>query len=340
MRQTDCATAVAGWYDRRRHSVGGRNPVLGLRRRQFITLLGGAAVGWPFAAPAQQPAMPVIGFFDWGSPRPNARDVAAFLQGLAEAGYVEGQNLSIEYRWAEGQYDRLPVLAADLVRRQVAVIVASGSTGMAVAAAEATSTIPIVVAAGGNPVEYGLAASLNRPGSNVTGVTLISTELAGKRLGLLREMVPQTKTVAYLSGGPRFLRFENEASSVFGAAGALGWQVIVVEAGALIVGVVPHFTYNSNKIVALAAHHKVPAIYPFPVYAFGGGLMSYGADILGTLRQVARDYVAKILKGAKPADLPVQRPKKFELVINLKTAKALGLEMPPMLLALADKVIE
>jgi putative tryptophan/tyrosine transport system substrate-binding protein len=325
-----------------------------MKRREFIALLGGAAA-WPLSARAQQRAMPVIGFFGWGLPE---RDVAAFRQGLAEAGYVEGRNLSIEYRWAEGQYSRLPILAADLVRRQVAVIVASGSTGIALAAAQATSTIPIVVAAGGNPVEYGLAASLNRPGSNVTGVTLISTELAGKRLGLLREMVPQTKTVAYLSGGARFMRFENEASSVFGAAGALGWQVIVVEArndgdfeaafatliqrqaGALIVGVVPHFTYNSNKIVALAAHHKVPAIYPFPVYAFGGGLMSYGADVLGTLRQVARDYVAKILKGAKPADLPVQRPNKFELVINLKTAKALGLEVPPMLLALADKVIE
>jgi putative ABC transport system substrate-binding protein len=260
-----------------------------LKRREFITLVGGAVAARPLAARAQQVGMPVVGFFDWGSPRPN--NVAAFRQGLAEAGYVEGQNLSIEYRWAEGQYDRVPVLAADLVRRQVAVIVATGSTDTALAAAAATSTIPIVVAAGGNPVEYGLAASLNRPGGNVTGVTLISTELASKRLGLLREMVPQATTVAYLSGGPWFLKFENEASSVLGAAGAVGWQVIVVEArsdrdfeaafatlvqrqaGALIVGVVPHFTYNSNKIVALAARHKIPAMYPFPVYTFGGGLM-------------------------------------------------------------------
>ena len=196
------------------------------------------------------------------------------------------------------------------------MIVASGSTGIALAAAQATSTIPIVVAAGGNPVEYGLVASLARPGSNVTGVTLISTELAGKRLDLLHEMVPQATTVAYLSGGPRFLKFENEASSVLEAAGALGRQVIVVEArsdgdieaafatlvqrqaGALMVGVVPHFTYNSNnKIVALAARHKIPAMYPFPIYAFRGGLMSYGADFLGMFRQVGRDYVSKISHG-------------------------------------------
>ena len=205
-------------------------------------------------------------------------------------------------------------------------------------------------------MEYGLVASLARPGSNVTGVTLISTELAGKRLDLLHEMVPQA--IAYLSAGPRFLKFENEASSVLEAAGALGRQVIVVEArsdgdieaafatlvqrqaGALMVGVVPHFTYNSNKIVALAARHKIPAMYPFPIYAFRGGLMSYGADFLGMLRQVGRDYVSKILKGEKPADLPVQRPTKYELSINLKTAKALGLDVPPTLLARADEVIE
>jgi putative ABC transport system substrate-binding protein len=263
-----------------------------------------------------------------------------------------------EYRWADGQYDRLPALAADLVSRQVAVIVATGSASTALAAAAATSTIPIVVAAGGDPVAYGLAASLNRPGGNVTGLTMISVELASKRLDLLREMVPQATTVAYLSGGPWFLKFENEASSVLGAAGAAGWQAIVVEArtdrdfeaafatlvqrqaGALIVGVVPHFTYNSNKIVALAARHKIPAIYPFPVYLAGGGLMTYGADALATLRQVARDYVVQILRGAKPADLPIQRPNKFELVINLKTARALGLDVPATLLALADKVIE
>ena len=261
-----------------------KNEARFMKRREFITMLGGAAAAWPLAARGQQPTMPVIGFFGWGSPE---RDVAAFRQGLAEAGYVEGRNLSIEYRWAEGQYSRLPILAADLVRRQVAVIVASGSTGIALAAAQATSTIPIVVAAGGNPVEYGLVASLNRPGSNVTGVTLISTELAGKRLDLLHEMVPQATTVAYLSGGPRFLKFENEASSVLEAAGALGRQVIVVEArsdgdieaafatlvqrqaGALMVGVVPHFTYNSNRSWRWrrATKFRLCILFPFTPFA-------------------------------------------------------------------------
>ena len=329
-----------------------------MRRREFITLLGGTAAAWPLVAHAQQSVMPVIGFLDWGSPRPDGRFVVAFRKGLAEAGYVEGQNVAIEYRWAEGQVDRLPALAADLVRRQVAVIVATGVFQTALAAASATSTIPIVVAAGGDPVKYGLAASLNRPGGNVTGVTLITTELAGKRLGLLLEMVPQATTVAYLSGGPRLLKHENEASSILEAARALGRQVIVVEAsrdrdfeaafativqrqaGALIVGVVPLFTYNSNRIVALAERHKIPTIYPFRVYALGGGLMSYGADLEGPLRQVGVDYVGRILKGAKPADLPVQQPTNFELILNLKTAKALGLDVPPTLLARADEVIE
>ena len=330
----------------------------GMRRRQVITVLIGAAVAGPLAARAQHPRAPVIGFFDFGSPIPSAIVVDAFRKGLAEAGYVEGQNLSIEYRWAEGQYDRLPALASDLGSLQIAVIVATGSLGTALAAAAATSKIPIVVAAGGDPVAYGLAASLNRPGGNVTGVTMISAELASKRLDLLRRMVPQATTVAYLSGGPRFLNFENEASSVLGAADAVGWQAIVVDArsdrdfesafatlvqrqaDALIVGVVPHFTHNSNKIVALAARHKLPAIYPFPVYLRDGGLMTYGADVLATHRQVARDYVAQILRGAKPADLPIQRPNEFELAVNLKTARALGLDVPATLLALADKVID
>jgi ABC-type uncharacterized transport system substrate-binding protein len=327
-----------------------------LRRREVITLLGGAAVAWPLAARAQQTAMPTIGFLGWGSPGPSGRFVVAFRKGLAEAGYVEGRNVAIEFRWAEGQADRLPALAADLVRRQVAVIVATGVVQTALAAASATSTIPIVVAAGGDPVKYGLAASLNRPGGNVTGVTLITTDLAGKRLGLLLEMVPQATTVAYLSGGPRFVKHENEASSILEAARALGRQVIVVEAsserdfeaafativqrqaGALIVGVVPLFTHNSNRIVALAERHKIPTIYPFRVYALGGGLMSYGADLEGPLRRVGVDYVGRILKGANPADLPVQQPTKFELIINLKTAKELGLEVPATLLA--DEVIE
>jgi putative ABC transport system substrate-binding protein len=227
-----------------------------MKRRQFITLLGVAAA-WPLAARAQKSVMPVIGFLSWGSPAPNRRLVAAFRQGLAAVGYVDGQNVTIEFRWAEGDYARLPPLAADLVQRQVAVIVASGSSGTALAVKAATSTIPIVVAAGGDPVKYGLANSLNRPGGNVTGVTSIATDLAGKRLDLLREMVPQAKMVAYLSGGPSSLRFEDEASNVTEAASALGWRAVVAEASsdrdfepafatmvqrqaeALIVGVVP-----------------------------------------------------------------------------------------------------
>jgi putative ABC transport system substrate-binding protein len=284
--------------------------------------------------------------------------VAAFRQGLAEAGYVEGQNIAIEYRWADGQYDRLPALAEDLLHRQVAVIVATGALTTALAAKAATSTVPIVVAAGGDPVKYGLAASLSRPGGNVTGLTFIAAELAGKRLDLLREMVPQATTVAFLSGGPAFLRFENEASDVFDAARALGWQVTVLEAAStrevepafatfvrrpaetLIVGVVPHFFYDRNEIVALAERHKIPAMYPFRPYVVAGGLMSYGADQLDAFRQAGLDYVGRILKGAKPTELPIRRPTKFELVINLKTAKALGIEVPANLLARADEVIE
>jgi putative tryptophan/tyrosine transport system substrate-binding protein len=222
----------------------------------------------------------------------------------------------------------------------------------------ATSTIPIVVAAGGDPVKYGLADSLNRPGGNVTGVTFIAAELAGKRLDLLREMAPQAKLVAFLSGGPSSLRFEDEASKVLDAASALSWRAVVVEARsdrdfepafatiaqrqaeALIVGVVPHLTYNSSRIVALAERYKIPAIYPFRLYIIRGGLMSYDADPLDLVRQVGVDYVGRILKGAKAGDLPIRQPTKFEFVINLKTAKALGLEVPPSLLSLADEVIE
>jgi putative ABC transport system substrate-binding protein len=332
--------------------------VFDMRRRDFITLLSGAAAAWPLAARAQQPAIPVIGFLNWGSPAPNRRLVAAFRQGLAEVGYIDGQNMTIEFRWAERDYARLPALAADLVQRHVAVIVASGSSGTALAVKAATSTIPIVVAAGGDPVKYGLADSLNRPGGNVTGVTSIATDLAGKRLDLLREMVPQAKTVSYLSGGPSSRKFEDEAGNVLEAANALGLQVVVVEAksdrdlepafativqrqaGALIVGVVPHFTYSSTRIAGLAERYKIPTIYPFRLYVMRGGLMSYDADPLDLIRQVGVDYVGRILKGAKPADLPVQQPTKFELVINLKTARALGLDVPPSLLARADEVIE
>jgi putative ABC transport system substrate-binding protein len=329
-----------------------------IRRRDFITLLGGGAAGWPLAARAQQAAVPAVGFLNWGSSASNKRLVAAFRQGLAEVGYIDGQNVTIEFRWADGDYGRLSAMATDLVQRQVAVIVATGTSGAALAVKAVTSTIPIVVMAGGDRVKYGLAASLNRPGGNVTGVTAIATDLAGKRLDLLRELVPQAKTVAYLSGGPSTLKFEDEASNVVEVASALGWEVVVVEArsdrdfeqafativqrkaGALMVGVVPHFMYNSNRIVGLAERYKIPTIYPFRIYVVRGGLMSYDANQLDLIRQVGVDYVGRILKGAKPGDFPIRQPTKFELVINLKTAKSLGLEFPPIMLARADEVIE
>jgi putative tryptophan/tyrosine transport system substrate-binding protein len=283
--------------------------------------------------------------------------VAEFRRGLAEAGYVEGKNVTIEYRGADAQTSRLPALAADLVDRQVDVILATGTLETAHAAKAATATIPIVIAAGGDPVASGLAASLSRPGGNVTGMTWISEALAGKRLDLLHQMVPQASTVAFLSGGPRWPRSSPQSDEI-AAAHDIGLQVIVVEArserdieaafativqrkaGALVVGVVPHFLANNRKLVALAAHHKIPVIYPFSVYTFGGGPMSYGTDMVGNLRQLAVDYVGRILNGANPADLPIQQPTKFPLIINLKTAKTLGLTIPPNLLALADQVIE
>jgi ABC-type uncharacterized transport system substrate-binding protein len=322
-------------------------------RREFITLLGGAAAVWPLVARAQQQAAPVIGYFDWDARNVESR--AAFRQGLADAGYVEGRNVAIEYRSAEGDYNRLRPLAADLVSRQVSVILATGNMDTARAAKAVTATIPIVVAAGGDPVKYGLAASLNRPGGNVTGMTFISSEIASKRLDLLHKMAPQATTVAYLSGGPRR---DDEETDLVAAASALGLQIIVAEArnesdieaafaslvqrgaGALIVGTVPHFTFNGRKIVGLADHNKIPAIYPFRNYVGGGGLMSYGANMTDNLRRVAVDYVGRILKGANPADLPITQPAKFPLTINLKTAKTLGLEIPSTLLVQADEVIE
>ncbi len=324
-----------------------------MKRREFITLLGGGAASWPLAARAQQQAAPVIGYFDWDARNVESR--AAFRKGLADAGYVEGRNVAIEYRSAEGDYNRLRPLAADLVSRQVSVILATGNMDTARAAKAVTATIPIVVAAGGDPVKYGLAASLNRPGGNVTGMTFISSEIASKRLDLLHKMAPQATTVAYLSGGPRR---DDEETDLVAAASALGLQIIVAEArnesdieaafaslvqrgaGALIVGTVPHFTFNGRKIVGLADHNKIPAIYPFRNYVGGGGLMSYGANMTDNLRRVAVDYVGRILKGANPADLPITQPAKFPLTINLKTAKTLGLEIPSTPLVQADEVIE
>ena len=329
--------------------------MLDLRRRQFITLLGGAAAAWPLAARAQQAEMPMIGFLANG--RPNPWLVAGFREGLTEAGYVEGRNVTVEYRWANTQEWRLGELAADLVRLQAKVIIVFGSAAAAFAAKRATPTIPIVLAGGTDPVTYGLVTSLNRPGGNVTGITFISIELSGKRFELLCEMLPQTTTVAYLSGGSTMM-FEEEVNNMRAAARALGRQVIVLKArndqevelafatlvqhpaGALIVGVAPYLEYSGNKILAEAALHKIPAIYPHRGWVFGGGLMSYGANAQTLLRQLGVQYIGRILKGTMPADLPVQRPNKFEFVINFKTAKALGLDVPPTLLARADEVIE
>ena len=326
------------------------------RRREFIALIGGAAAAWPLAARAQQPAMPVIGFLGLGSPRPMGRLVAAFRQGLAKAGYVEGQNVAIEFRWADfSQSARLPALAAELVHRQVAVIFTGGFGGPAFAAKAATSTIPIVFAYGGDPVKGGLVASLSHPGGNVTGVTAINAELVSKWLSLAGDLVPQATTVGFFSGDSSYLAYEDRKSQILAAARALGRQVIILEtrsdldyeaafktlvqreAGALIVSPSPF--RNSNEILALAARYKIPTIYPRRDYVEAGGLMSYAADYADTFRQ-AGVYTGRILAGAKPADLPVMLATKFELVINLKTAKALGLEISPTLLATAHEVIE
>ena len=309
----------------------------------------------------------MIGFLFFGSPIVDKRNSAAFdvgpaetafRQGLAEAGYVEGRNVVIENRWAEGHDDRLPALAADLIRRKAAVIVATGSLGTALAAKAASSTIPIVFANGGDPVKYGLVASLVRPGGNLTGLTFLSTGIIGKRLDLVREVAPEATTVAFLAGGHRTLSFKEQTSEILAAGRALAWQVIVLEcrserdfeanfailverrAGALVVGAFPTLFSSFDKILELAARSKVPAIYPSRAFAEAGGLMSYSADLADAFRQLGVNYVGPILKGAKPADLPVQQPSKFELVINLNTAKALGLAIPPSLLARADKVIE
>src|SRR5215831_17759099 len=329
-----------------------------LGRREFIAGLGGAAA-WPLAARGQQLATPVIGFLGyWSAPETNEPRplVDALRAGLADAGYVEGRNLAIEYRWGNGEPGRLPALAADLVERHVAVIVAAGALAPALSAKAATSTIPIVFVYGGEPVADGLIPSLNRPGGNLTGVAALSIDLGGKRLDLLRQMVPQAKMVGFLSGDASFGLYEQQRSAIFAAARALGLQLTVVECGidcdfeaafatlverraeALIHG---SFVFrNFEKVVALAARHKIPAMYPYRSLAVAGGLMSYEADLTGMYRQAGLHYVGRILKGAKPADLPAQLPTKFELVLNLSTAKALGLTVPPSLLAIADEVIE
>jgi putative ABC transport system substrate-binding protein len=323
-------------------------------RREVISLIGGAVTAWPLAAGAQQKAMPVIGYLVSGSPRPNAPNVAAFREGLSEAGYVEGKNVAIEYRWAEGNYDRLPPLAANLVDLKVDVMVAGGAAVLA--ARDATSTIPIVFFGGGDPVAAGWATSLARPGGNLTGFSILVGELMPKRLELLSELVPQAGVIALLVN-PNSAAAEGQTRDVQKAARAKGVQLSILkasteseidaafaslvqlQAGALLVGADPFFNSRREKLVALSARFAVPAIYEWREFAELGGLISYGPSQMGLWRQVGI-YAGRILNGTKPADLPVQQPTRFELVVNLKTAAALGLTVPPSILARANEVIE
>jgi putative ABC transport system substrate-binding protein len=326
-----------------------------IRRREFIAGLGSAAA-WPVVARAQQRAIPVVGFLSPQSAGDNYEIVTVpFLQGLKEPGFIEGQNVAIEYRWAENQYDQLPALAADLVRRRVAVIVAS-STPAAVPAKAATTTIPIVFVTGGDPVALGLVASLNRPGANVTGSAVLEAELAPKQLQLLRELTPDAAALAVLAD-PAFLGTPSLISELQAAARMLRLQLVVVNArtdsdletaftvfsqrrvGAVLVGASGFYVRRREQLAALANRHALPATFPFREYALVGGLMSYGTSLGFAYRQ-AGIYTGRILRGEKPGDLPVLQPTKIELVINLKTAKALGLTIPETLLATADEVIQ
>jgi ABC-type uncharacterized transport system substrate-binding protein len=326
-----------------------------MRRREFITLLGGTAM-WPCAARGQQPAVPVIGFLNQGSAKPSAHLAAAFNKGLNAVGQVEGQNVAIEYRWAEGQYDRLPELAADLVRRKVAVLAAAFLPG-ALAAKAATSTIPICFVTGTDPEQQGLVASLNRPGGNVTGVAFFSSLLGAKRLGLLHELVPAAGAFALLVNPTSPNAAEPLSREVQAAGSTLGKQILVLtestereidghfaafaqrRVGALIVAPDAFFDSRRDQLITLAARHAVPAIYERRETAVAGGLMSYGASVADAFHQ-AGIYTGRIVRGEKPAELPVMQPTRLEFVINLKTAKTLGLTIPPGLLAIADEVIE
>jgi len=325
-----------------------------MKRREFITLVGGAAAAWPLAARAQQPVLPVIGFLNTRGPAEDAHLLVAFRQGLTEMGYVEGSNVKIEYRWAEGHSDRLPGLAADLVRRQVSVIAANSQA--TVAAKGATSTIPIVFITGADPVQVGFVTSLRRPGGNLTGVASLDTELGRKRLQMLHELLPNAGTIAALVN-PTFPGSDVQTTDLQAAAGALGLRlhvlhastaadidlvianVVRLQAGGLVITNDPFFSSWSERLAVLALRHRVPAIYEFHPFVAAGGLMSYGSSITDLYRLVGT-YTGRILKGEKPAELPVQQATKVELIINLKTAKALGITFPITLLGRADEVIE
>jgi putative ABC transport system substrate-binding protein len=326
-----------------------------MKRRAFITGLG-ATPFWHFGAAAQPAAMPVVGFLSSRSPADSANLVTAFRKGLSEAGYVEGQNLTVEYRWAEGQYDRLPALAADLIKMDVALLVTTGGEPSALAAKAATSTIPIVFTTGGDPVKIGLVKSLNRPGGNATGISLLTTTPESKRLGLLHELLPRAQMIGVLID-PNYQEAEAQEREVLDAAGKIDQKVRIARGtndaelesalnelsharvDALLVCADPFFDTRRDRIIGFAAQHRIPAIYQFREYALRGGLMSYGISLPDGYRQVGL-YAGQILKGAKPADLPIVQSIKFEFVVNLKTAKTLGLEIPAMLLARADEVIE
>ena len=328
-----------------------------MKRREFITLAGGAVLAWPMAARAQQPQMPVIGFLHNASRDTRREGIAAFHRGLAQTGYIEGQNVTIEYRWAEGHNDRLPALAADLVRREVAVIAAPGNTPSALAAKAATRTIPILFLVGPDPVESGLVVSLNRPGGNVTGISLFSTDLAAKRLELLLDLVPTTKSIGFLRNPTSPASFEIEANKLQIAANAVGVHLVMVDAStredieaafatlirqrveALLVSADAFFFTQVNQLAGLAARNALPTISHFREFTTAGGLISYGPSFPAAYREVGV-YTGRILKGEKPADLPVQQAVRIELVLNKRTANALGLVIPDKLLVFADEVIE
>jgi putative tryptophan/tyrosine transport system substrate-binding protein len=327
-----------------------------MRRREFIALLGSAPATWSLGARGQQLAMPVIGFLSSASPGPFSPLLAAFLAALREAGYFEGSNVVIEYRWAEGQYDRLPAMAADLVQHNVAVIVASGGNTPVLAAKAATSTIPIVFTGPSDPVKNGLVASLSRPGGNVTGAALFTTELESKQIEVLRTLVPNAAKIAVLLN-PNNTNLSNQISGLDDVRRTSGAQLVIHKGGApaeidaafaamaeqhadaLLVGADPYFNTVREQITFLAARYKLPTMYTFPDLVVAGGLISYGNSLADNYRKCA-GYVARILKGEKPTDLPILQPTKFDLTINLKTAKSLGLQIPDKLLALADEVIE